>query len=71
PEHFIDHFYDAEDNQKRGALDNKEYSSFDDALRAYNALPDTQRKALAAMNTRELPGSLHFVQCVDGKDTII
>ena len=43
PEHFIDHFYVAEDIQKRGALDIKEYSSFDDALRAYYALPDTQR----------------------------
>ena len=71
PEHFIDHFYVAEDIQKRGALDIKEYSSFDDALRAYYALPDTQRKALGAMNTRDLPGSLDFVQCVDGKDTII
>ena len=55
-EHFIDHFYVAEDIQKRGALDIKEYSSFDDALRAYYALPDTQRKALGAMNTRDLPG---------------
>ncbi len=71
PEHFIDHFYVAEDIQKRGALDIKEYSSFDDALRAYYALPDTQRKALGAMNTRDLPGSLDFVQCVNGRDTII
>lgn len=71
PEHFIDHFYVAEDIQKRGALDIKEYSSFDDALRAYYALPGTQRKALGAMNTRDLPGSLDFVQCVDGRDTII
>ena len=72
PEHFIDHFYVAEDIQKRGALDIREYSSFEDALRAYHELPDTQRKALGAMNTREpLPGSLDFVQCVDGKDTII
>ena len=71
PEYFIDHFYVAEDIQKRGALDIKEYSSFDDAMRAYYALPNTQRKALGAMNTRDLPGSLDFVQCVDGKDTII
>ena len=72
PEHFINHFYVAEDIQKRGALDIKEYSSFEDALRAYHELPDTQRKALGAMNTRKpLPGSLDFVQCVDGKDTII
>jgi len=72
PEHFIDHFYVAEDIQKRGALDIKEYSSFEDALRAYHELPSTQMKALGAMNTRKpLPGSLDFVQCVDGKDTII
>ena len=72
PEHFIDHFYVAEDIQKRGALDIREYSSFEDALRAYHALPSTQTKALGAMNTRKpLPGSLDFVQCVDGKDTII
>lgn len=72
PEHFIDHFYVAEDIQKRGALDIKEYSTFEDALRAYHELPDTQRKALGVMNTRKpLPGSLDFVQCVDGKDTII
>lgn len=49
----------------------RQYSSFDDALRAYYALPDTQRKALGAMDTRDLPGSLDFVQCVDGNDTII
>ena len=72
PDHFIDHFYVSEDVQKRGALDIKEYSTFEDALRAYNELPDTQRKALGVMNTRKpLPGSLDFVQCVDGKDTII
>ena len=72
PEHFIDHFYVAEDVQKRGALDIKEYSSFEDALRAYHELPNTQRKALGAMNTRKpLPGSLDLIQCVDGKDTII
>ena len=72
PDHFIDHFYVAEDIQKRGALDIKEYSSFEDALRAYHALPSTQTKALGAMNTRKpLPGSLDFVQCVEGKDTII
>ena len=71
-EYFIDHFYVAEDVQKRGVLDIKEYSSFEDALRAYHELPDTQRKALGAMNTRKpLPGSLDFVQCVYGKDTII
>ena len=72
PEHFIDHFYVAEDIQKRGALDIKEYSSFEDALRAYHALPSTQAKALGAMNTgRPLPGSLDLIHCRDGQDTIV
>ena len=72
PEHFIDHFYVAEDIQKRGALDIKEYSSFEDALRAYHALPSTQTKALGAMNTRRpLPGSLDLIHCRDGQDTIV
>ena len=72
PEHFIDHFYVAEDIQKRGALDIKEYSSFEDALRAYHALSSTQTKALGAMNTgRPLPGSLDLIHCRDGQDTIV
>ena len=72
PEHFIDHFYVAEEIQKRGALDIKEYSSFEDALRAYHGLPSTQAKALGAMNTgRPLPGSLDLIHCKDGQDTIV
>lgn len=72
PTHFINHFYVVEDVQKQSSLDIREFSSFEDALRAYHELPITQRKALGAMNTsKPLPGSLDFVQCVDGKDTII
>jgi len=72
PEHFIHHFYVAEDIQKRGALDITEYSSLEDALRAYHELPATQMKALGAMNTRKpLPGSLDLIHCKDGQDTIV
>lgn len=71
PKQFIAHFYVAEDIQKRGALDIKEFHSLEDALNAYHKLPNNQKKALGAMNTEALPGSLDFVQCVDGKDTII
>ena len=71
PKQFIAHFYVAEDIQKRGALNIKEFHSLEDALNAYHKLPNNQRKALGAMNTEDLPGSLDFVQCVDGKDTII
>ena len=72
PKHFIDHYYVVEDLQVRGALQLKEYSTFEDALRAYHELPSTQMKALGAMNTAQpLPGSLDFMQCKDGQDTII
>ena len=71
PKQFIAHFYVAEDIQKRGALDIKEFHSLEDALNAYHKLPNNQRKALGSMNTEALPGSLDFVQCVDGKNTII
>ena len=72
PEHFIDHFYVVEDIQKRGALDIKEYGSFEDAMRAYRELPSTQIKALGAMNTRRpFPGSLDLIHCKDGQDTIV
>ncbi len=72
PEHFLDHFYVVDDLQAPGALALKEYSAFEDALRAYHELPNTQMKALGAMNTaRPLPGSLDFMQCKDGQDTIV
>lgn len=72
PENFIDHFYVADDLEVRGALSLKEYSTIEDALRAYHELPNTQMKALGAMNTaRPFPGSLDFIQCKDGQDTII
>ena len=72
PEHFIDHFYVVEDIQKRGALDIREYGSFEDAMAAYWELPDNQMKALGAMNTRQpFPGSLDLIHCKDGRDTIV
>ena len=72
PENFIDHFYVVDDLEVRGALSLKEYSTFEDALRAYHELPNTQMKALGAMNTaRPFPGSLDFMQCREGQDTIV
>ena len=72
PEHFVDHYYVVDDLEVRGALSLKEYSTFEDALRAYYELPNTQMKALGAMNTGQpLPGSLDFMQCKDGQDTIL
>ena len=72
PATFIDHFYVAEDIQKHGALDITEYITLEEALAAYRELPSTQMKALGAMNTRKpLPGSLDFLHCKDGVDTIV
>ena len=72
PATFLDHFYVAEDIQKHGALDIAEYPTLEEALVAYRELPSTQMKALGAMNTRKpLPGSLDFLHCKDGVDTIV
>ena len=72
PDHFIHHFYVVDDLQVEGSLSLKEYSTLDDAIRAYKNLPDTQMKSLGAMNTKQpLPGSIDFVQCVGGKNKFI
>ena len=72
PEHFIDHYYVVEDLQVRGALQLKEYSTFEDAMRAYQSLPSERMKALGVQNTRTpFPGSLDLIQCKDGEDKLV
>ena len=72
PEHFIDHYYVVEDLQVRGALQLKEYSTFEDAMRAYQSLPAERMKALGVQNTRTpFPGSLDLIQCKDGEDKLV
>lgn len=72
PEHFIDHYYVVEDLQVRGALQLKEYSTFEDAMRAYKSLPSERMKALGVQNTRTpFPGSLDLIQCKDGEDKLV
>ena len=69
---FVDHFYVIADLQKQGQLDVTEYSTLEDAFAAYQAIPTAQMKALGAMNTREpMPGSLDFMHCKDGVDTVL
>ena len=69
---FIDHYYVVEDLQVRGALQLKQYSTFEEAMAAYRSLPTDQVKALGVQNTRTpLPGSLDLLQCKDGHDTLI
>ena len=67
----IDHFYVVEDLQAQGQLAITEYPDLDAALEAYRALPREKSKALGIQNTNDLPGSLDFIQCRKGIDTIV
>ena len=67
---FIDHYYVVED-LAAAPLSVTEYPDRDEALEAYFALPADTMKAFGVVNTKELPGSLDFIQCRDGKDTLI
>lgn len=67
---FIDHYYVVED-LSAAPLSVTDYSDRDEALEAYFALSADTMKAFGVVNTKELPGSLDFIQCRDGKDTLI
>lgn len=67
---FIDHYYVVED-LSAAPLSVTEYPDREEALEAYFALPADAMKAFGVVNTKELPGSLDFIQCRDGKDTLI
>lgn len=67
---FIDHYYVVED-LSAAPLSVTEYSDREKALEVYFALPSDTMKAFGVVNTKELPGSLDFIQCRDGKDTLI
>ena len=70
PTSFIDHYY-VVDDLRAAPLKVTEYQNRDEALSAYFELPADKLKAFGLMNTKELPGSLDFIQCIDGKDTFI
>ena len=70
PMDFIDHYY-VVDDLRESPLHVTEYKERDEALAAYFALPTDNMKAFGVTNTKELPGSLDFIQCIDGKDTFI
>ena len=67
---FIDHYY-VVDDLRAAPLRVTEYQDRDEALSAYFDLPTDKLKAFGLMNTNELPGSLDFIQCIDGKDKLI
>ena len=68
---YIDCFYVVEDLAVQGQLQVMEYDTLFLAMQAYNNLPTDKRKALGIRNTQPLPGSLDFLQCIDGVDTVI
>ena len=70
PISFIDHYY-VVDDLRAAPLKVTEYKDRDEALSAYFALSTDKLKAFGLMNTNKLPGSLDFIQCIDGKDKFI
>ena len=71
PASMIHHFYVVEDLQAQGPLAITEYPDLESAWQAYGMLPREKVKALGIQNNEKLPGSLDFIQCKDGVDTII
>lgn len=67
-EPYIAHYYVVEDLQKQGSLDIQKFPEINKALEAYFALPNDKRKALGIQNSRPMPGSLDFIQCINGID---
>lgn len=70
-EPFIHHFYVIPDLNVAGQLEVQTYPSFEEAYAAYFALPTDRQKALGIQNTMAMPGSLDFLQCRDGVDTLV
>lgn len=68
---FIDRYYVVDNLQKQGALDIQHYEKLDAALSAYFQIPNHKVKALGVVNSNPLPGSLDFIQCKNGIDTLI
>ena len=68
---YIDCFYVVEDLAVQEQLQVQEYDTLFLAMQAYNDLSTDKRKALGIRNTQPAPGSLDFLQCIDGVDTIV
>ena len=66
---YIDHYYVVEDLQAV-PLEIKTFSERDKAINEYFSLPTNKVKAFGVQNANELPGSLDFIQCKDGIDTL-
>lgn len=68
---FIDHFYVCEDLSKLGPLDIQRFDTLQEAVTAYRTLSGDKVKALGVQNTLPRPGTLDFVQNLNGKDTLL
>lgn len=68
---FIKQFYVVEDLQVKGPLSIQRFEDMDTALKAYFALPNEKMKAFGIENSNPLPGSLDFIQCINGIDRIV
>lgn len=66
---YIDHYYVVEDLQAV-PLEIKTFSERDKAINEYFSLPTNKVKAFGVQNANEIPGSLDFIQCKDGIDTL-
>ena len=69
--HYIDQYYVIEDLAAKGGMKIERYKDLGAALGAYYSLPNHKMKALGIENTAPLRGSLDFIQCKNGVDTLI
>ena len=69
--HYVGQYYVIEDLESKGGLKIERYNGLEAALGAYYSLPNHKMKALGIENTAPLPGSLDFIQCKNGIDTLI
>ena len=68
---FIAHYYVIPDLQMQSQLAVQTFPTFEEAFAVYEALPNDYVKALGVQNTNPMPGSLDFIQCRDGRDTLV
>ena len=69
--HYIDQYYVIEDLAAKGGMKIERYKDLGAALGAYYSLPNHKMKALGIENTAPLRGSLDFIHCKNGIDTLI
>lgn len=70
-ENFIGYYYVCADLTPSTPKNIQMFEQLNEAIEAYNGLPNNQVKALGVQNTAPQPGSLDFVQCHNGKNVLI